>query len=152
MFIEEWQQKQGEVNINLIDKFSLTIQRWYIFILKHYTGYFKNFDIIQDVLGVSSPVSWGIKIDWLHLSRGVSSPSPHPGYDTKPSDDEAPILELWWMWSTHSLPLLLGPLWPEMVVPIRVLSMGLTELFNDLLYLKLFNCVQTNDWYWIGLG
>ena len=48
-----------------------------------------------------------------------------PGYDTKQSDGEVPVkLGLWGMWSTPSLPLLPGPLWPGMVVPDRALSMG----------------------------
>ena len=42
--------------------------------------------------------------------------SPHnkcPGYDTKQSDGEVPVmLELWGMQSTPSLPSLSGPLWP----------------------------------------
>ena len=46
-------------------------------------------------------------------------------YDSKQSDGEVPvILELWGMWSTHSLPLLPGPLWPGMVAPDKALSMG----------------------------
>ena len=50
-------------------------------------------------------------------------------YDTKQSDGEVPImLELWGMRSTPSLPLLPGPLWPRVVAPERVLSMGQTEL------------------------
>ena len=48
-----------------------------------------------------------------------------PGYDAKQSDSEAPVLEFWGIWSSSSLPLLLGPLWPRMVAPDRVLSMGL---------------------------
>ena len=35
-----------------------------------------------------------------------------------------------------SLLLLPGPLWPGVVVPVRVASMGQIELFNHLLYLK----------------
>ena len=34
------------------------------------------------------------------------------------------------MWSILSLPLLLGPLWLEVVVPVRVSSMGQKELFD----------------------
>ena len=41
------------------------------------------------------------------------------------------------------LPLLSGPLWLSVVVPVRVPSMGQIELFNHLLYLKPFKCVQT---------
>ena len=38
------------------------------------------------------------------------------------------MLELWGMRSTHSLPSLPGPLWPGVVAPGRVLSMGQIEL------------------------
>ena len=40
------------------------------------------------------------------------------------------MLELWGMWSTLSLPSLPGPLWPRVVVPDRILSMGQIELFD----------------------
>ena len=44
---------------------------------------------------------------------------------------KAPVmLELWGMWSTPSLPLLPGPLWTEVVVPDKVLSIGQIELFD----------------------
>ena len=46
-------------------------------------------------------------------------------YGTKQSDGEVPvILELWEMRRSPSLPLLPGPLWPGMVAPERVPSMG----------------------------
>ena len=38
------------------------------------------------------------------------------------------MLELWGMWSTSSLPLLPDPLWPGVVAPDRILSMGQIEL------------------------
>ena len=59
-------------------------------------------------------------------------------YDIKPSDGEAPTLELWGIWSTPSLSLLLGPLLSGVVAPGRFLSMGQIELFDHL------NCMQTN--------
>ena len=41
-----------------------------------------------------------------------------PGYDTKQSDGEVPVMqELWGMRSTSSLPSLPGPLWPGVVAP-----------------------------------
>ena len=43
------------------------------------------------------------------------------------------------MWSTPLLALLPGPLWPGVVVPIKVPSMGQKEIFNYLM-------VQTNEW------
>ena len=51
-----------------------------------------------------------------------------PGYDIKQSDGEVPVmLELWGMQSILSLPSLPGPLWPEVIVPDRVLSMSQIE-------------------------
>ena len=82
-------------------------------------------------LYVSCPVGWGYRIHRLLLCRGARPPTTtntnneYPGYDTKQSDGEVPvILELWGMWVTSSFPLLPGPLWPGMVAPDRVLSMG----------------------------
>ena len=50
-------------------------------------------------------------------------PNECPGYDTKQSDGEAPVmLKLLGMQSTPSLLLLPGPLWPRLVPPDRVLS------------------------------
>ena len=45
---------------------------------------------------LNGPVGWGCRILQLHLSRGVRSPNKCPGYDTKLSDRETPVmLELW---------------------------------------------------------
>ena len=75
---------------------------------------------------LACPVGWDCRIHRLHLCRGVRPPPNEcPEYDTKQSDGEVPvILELWGMWSTPSLPLTPGPLWPGVVVPNRVLFMG----------------------------
>ena len=62
------------------------------------------------------------------LQRG-KTPNRCHGYNTKQSDGEAVVmLELWGMRSTPLLPLLPGPLWPGVVAPGRVLSMGQIEL------------------------
>ena len=107
--------------------------------LPQMSAYYNNFkDYINDLLMhytfiqslyiyIYCTVGWGCWIHWLHLCRGVR---PHPPisvliYDTKQSDGEAPVmLELWGMWSTPSLSLLPGPLWPRMVATDRALSMG----------------------------
>ena len=53
----------------------------------------------------------------------------YPKYDTKQSDVEVPVLlELWVIGNATSLPSLPGPLWPGVVAPDRVLSMGQIEL------------------------
>ena len=50
------------------------------------------------------------------------------GYDTKQSDDDAPVmLKLWSMQSTPSLRLFPDPLCSKAVAPDRVLSMGQIE-------------------------
>ena len=47
----------------------------------------------------------------VFLQRGKTiPPNKYPGYDTKQSDIEAPVLGLRGIWSTPSLPLLPGPL------------------------------------------
>ena len=52
-------------------------------------------------------------------------PNECPAYDTKLYDGVVPVmLELWGMRSSPSLPLLPRPLWPGVVAPDRVLSMG----------------------------
>ena len=57
----------------------------------------------------------------------------------KQSDSQVPvILKLWEMWSTPSLPLLTGSLWPGVVAPERDLLMGQIELCT---YVKL-NCLK----------
>ena len=87
----------------------------------------------------NTSVSWSFRIYQMHLCRSCE----YLEHDSRPSD----VLGLWQMWSTHSLSLLRGPLWPRVVIPIRVLSMGQIELLNYLWYLKPLNCVQTNDSY-----
>ena len=75
------------------------------------------------------PVDWGSRIHRLHLSREIRPPTNEcSGYDTKSDVEVSVRLELWGMWSTRSLPSLLGPLWFGVVAPDRVLSMGQIEL------------------------
>ena len=77
-----------------------------------------------------SPVSWGCRIHWLHLCRGVRLHQPVFWiWHLTASDGEIPVLEFLRMWSTPSVPLLPGPLWPGVVEPYRDLSMGQIEMF-----------------------
>ena len=89
-----------------------------------------------------SPVGWDSRICRMYLCRGIRPrPNKCPGYDTK-----LHLMEKFGeMWSTPSLPLLPGPLWPRVAVPVRFLSMSQIELFNHLLYLKTFNCAPTHN-------
>ena len=72
------------------------------------------------------PVDWGCRIHRLHFCRGVRPPVKEcPGYDTKQSDGEVPVmLGLWGIRSTSSLLSLPGPLWLVVVAPDSALSMG----------------------------
>ena len=60
----------------------------------------------------------GCRIHWLLFCWGKTSPNRCPGEDTKQSDGE-----VWRMRSTLQI-----KLWPEVVAPDRVLSMGKIEL------------------------
>ena len=92
----------------------------------------------------NSPVGLGCRIRRLRLWRDAKTCSANecPRYDTKQSDGEALVLELYGLSSTPLLPLLPGPFWSRMVVPDRVLSMGQIEMLDS-------DSVQTNDLYWI---
>ena len=62
-------------------------------------------------------------------AEGYDIPKECPGYNTKQSHGEAPVMwERWEMLCTPSLPSLPGPLCPGVVAPDRVLSIGQTEL------------------------
>ena len=64
------------------------------------------------------------------------SANKYPGYDTKQSNGEAPVMqEFLGMWSTPLLLSLSGPLWLGVVAFDRVLCTGKIEL-NSLLMLK----------------
>ena len=74
--------------------------------------------------------------DCISAEEVRPSPNECPRYDPKQSDAEVPVMiELWGMRSTPSLPLLPGSLWPRVVVPDNVLSMGQIEL-NSVLMLN----------------
>ena len=88
------------------------------------------------LLGCS--VGWGCRMHRLHLCRGVRPPlNERPGYHTKQSDVEVPVLlELCVMRNASSLPSLPGSLWPGVVASDRILSMGQIGL----------NCVLMLNW------
>ena len=124
-----------------------TYLRMNIYIIYTFQKRIKTHDSVLHGRSSRSLVSWNSRIHWLYFWWGVKRrPSINcPRYDTKPSDEEVAVLELWGMWSTCSLLLLSFPLWLDVVIPVRAWSTGQIELFNHLLYLKPFNCVQTNE-------
>ena len=67
-------------------------------------------------------------------------------YDSKLSDSETPVLTFWVMWSTPSLPLLPGPLWPGVVVPVIISSMSQIELFNHFLRIIIIIIIIIITW------
>ena len=94
-------------------------------ILLHNGNSFSSILTGHSVQMKNCPASWGCRIHRLHLCRGVRSPNECPGYDTKWSDGEVPVmLEIWGMRNTPLLLSLPGSLWPRVVAPDRVLSMG----------------------------
>ena len=80
------------------------------------------------------------------------------GYDTKESDNEAPVmLKLWRMQSTCSLPSLSGLLWFRVVASDRVRSMGWIEEFDiktlckQIEHFDHLTLCKKNDWCLIEL-
>ncbi len=63
-------------------------------------------------------------------STCISAEDQTPRDDTTPSNGEAPVLELWGIWSTPLLSLHPGLLCPGVLIPGRGLSIGEIELFN----------------------
>ena len=51
------------------------------------------------------------------------------------SGGEAPILDIWEVWCTLSLPLLPCPLWIKVVIPVRFISINQIDLFQNDSYL-----------------
>ena len=88
------------------------------------------------ILTIISPVGWGNRIHQLHLCRRVRPPTNEcPGYDTKQSDGEVPVmLELWGMRSTPLLPSLRGPVRPGVVAPYKSPIYGLSRTKQCFLY------------------
>ena len=76
------------------------------------------------------PVGWGCRTHWeLFYRRRRLRPHECPAYDAKKSDGEVRvILELQRRQCTPSLPSLPGPLWPGVVEPDKLLSVGQIEL------------------------
>ena len=95
-----------------------------------------NFNLQNKANKFNCPVGWDCRIQTASLQR--SKPPPQVSwYDSKQSDGEVPVmLEFWGMRSTVSLPLLSIWLWPGVVAPDRVLSMGQIEL----------NCIFMPNW------
>ena len=84
-------------------------------------------------------VAWGCRIDKPNLWKGTTSSLTNvcPRSHTEQSDSEVPImLERWGTQSTPSLESRQVTLWPGVVAPDRVLSMGQKEL----------NCVLMLNW------
>ena len=107
------------------------------------------------------------QVEGQYTTQTGKSPSNTPTNVLDMILNKAPeIQELWKMQSSPSLPSLPGPLWPGVVVPEKVLSMGQIEILtlklnaNKWLMLNWivinrtvwsFNCVLTNDWFLIEL-
>ena len=82
----------------------------------------------------------GCRIYRLILCSVVRPPNKCPGYDTKQSAGEVPVmLELWGMQSTPLFPFLPGPPWPGVVAPNRAISMDQIELTVYICYTELFD-------------
>ena len=81
-----------------------------------------QYNLLQIILTTHS--AWAIEYANCISTEGLDPANEYSGYDTKLSDSETPVLELWGMSSASLLPLPPGPLRPGVVVPVTVLSIG----------------------------
>ena len=109
----------------------------YVLSYKNKTGFFKHIYLIQ-----SGPwINGNERV--RHTSQISKTQASYPGqyfginikilswvwYWTA-SDHKAWVLVIWGVCSTPSLPLLQGPLWARVVVPLRVLSLNQIDVFK----------------------
>ena len=91
--------------------------------------------VICQMLGLPSRLGL-LNTQTAPLQRGKTPSIECPGYDTKQSDGQVPVmLELWGMQSTPLLPSLLGPLCPGVVAPDKGPIYGLNRT-NGILMLN----------------
>ena len=104
-------------NIQILYISSLLYLKMWIFL--HLCGIIEaNLDF--KIWKITSPVDLGCRIHWLNLYWGVRHPSTI-------LNNLMARLDIWWMRSTSSLPLLPGSHWPGMVTLDRVPSMDQIE-------------------------
>ena len=76
--------------------------------------------------------------------RSASCHPKCPRYDTA-RESKAPVLDIWGMWRTASLPLFRGPIWLSVVVPVQVPSIRQIDLFKNYSYsIGLFVKIRKN--------
>ena len=113
-------------SIKISDILLYRIKWMYVHMIVKTLSSLLNNDKWRQIKQYSFPVSWGCRIHRLLLYRGLRPPT-HKY--SKQSDGEIPVMpELWGMRTTPSLPSLPAPLWPGVVAPDRVISMGQIEL------------------------
>ena len=79
------------------------------------------------------PVVWVCRIHRLHHCWWLSPRHKIPGYGTKISDGEVPVmLDLLGMTCSSLMPSLPGPIWSGVIAPVRDLSIwaNITKLYN----------------------
>ena len=96
--------------------------------------------------GIFNPIAllntpWAQSTSAVKIGDNISADNTNkcPGYDSKQTDGGDQVLELWELWNTPSLELIPGPIWPRVVVSVRVQSMGQIELFTPLAVCKKYD-------------
>ena len=99
-----------------------------------------------------SPVSWVCWITEPLLRREVRPSSECHRYDTKSTNVEAPVLDLWRLCITHLLPSLPDQFWPELVVAFTFLSVDQIKCLTISLHVNkwlLFNWIVYSKWQYL---
>ena len=113
---------------------------WLLHLQKYSTNVSSN--VIEKTSFIRSfPVGWRCRLHQLLLCRREQLPNESPGYDTKQSDGEVPVMLVLWGNAEYTLPSLPYSLWPGVVAPDRVLSLGKLELN----WVIILNCIAWNE-------
>ena len=99
--------------------------------LKFYQFIFKMFWILQKRILLYSTELYNQPT--APLQRGNTSPQESGIRHWSASNHKDSVLEFGRLWSTSSFPLLPGPLWSRLVVPVKVSSRSQIDLSNNLL-------------------
>ena len=101
------------------------------------TSFFERACTLAQRKPIWIPVMWGCRIYRLYFSRGVNECR---GYDTK---------QYLRVRLQSSLLLVSGPLWPEVVVSVRIQCIGQIERFNYFLCWNHSTMSKLNDSCWL---
>ena len=101
----------------------------YLLVSHYYLPFLLNYYYPSN-LSYNSVCRWSLAYADCISCRGARPPPPKKKVAMGMTLELIMNLQFWGEWSTPSFSLLWGPLWPYVIVPVRVHSMGQVDLFK----------------------